>query len=239
MQRCVTVLALLALLPLGALAAEPGGYVESVTPSMWAVRDNNRVLLEEGSEVYEFDIIQTSETGSGIIHFKDDSILEIGSDSEIDLRQVVFSSNRSRLNVGVMQGMARVISGGIIKINPRFMKLTTPRSSIGIRGTTVRIEETPEMETITGEDLEEGHFITVTNNRTFEVGSISGSGGSIQTGGDNSMSTSGMAQMGLPSSGRNEMSMSTPLSAIGSEGGSDGGGGSCRDSNTVEGNRRD
>jgi hypothetical protein len=225
--------ALLVLLQHAAFAAEPGGTVKSVKPGMWAMRDNVTVPLEEGSDVYEFDIIQTNEGGSGEIQFKDDSVLEIGSNSEVDLRQLVFTNNRKRMDVGVLQGVARVVSGGIIKINPKFMKLTTPKSSIGIRGTIVKVEETSEKETVTGESLEEGHFITVTNNRTFQVGSISGEGGSITTRDDNEMTVSGLAQIGMPS----RRATAPPISSA-AGGGGDGRSSNCRDSNTTQGNRK-
>jgi hypothetical protein len=192
------------------------------------------VFLEDGDYVYEFDIIQTDESGSGMIRFNDNSILEIGNSSEVDLRLLIFSSARARLNVGILQGAARFISGGIVKINPRFLKLTTPKSAIGIRGTTLLIEENSDSEAITGEDLEEGHYIIVTNNRTFEICSIRGNGGSVHTDGKDTMTVSGVAQRGItyPSvvAIRNSLRRTT--------GNGEREGGGCRDSgNTVSGHR--
>jgi hypothetical protein len=222
-----------------AASGDPGGVVENAAPGIWVMRDNERIFLEDGDDVYEFDIIQTDGSGSGLIRFNDDSVLEIGNNSEVDLRLLIFSSARARLNVGILQGAARFISGGIVRINPRFLKLTTPKSAIGIRGTTLLVEESAGREVITGEDLAEGHYIIVTNNKTFEVCSITANGGSVYTDEKDTMTVSGPAQRGVsyPSVEAIRNSFRSIGMATGGEGGGDGGGG-CRDSgNTVSGHR--
>ncbi|MDR3355175.1 MAG: FecR family protein [Synergistaceae bacterium] len=237
-------LVMLSLLSASADAAieEPGGIVENAAPGIWALRDNKKVILEDGDSVYEFDILQTDESGSGSIRFNDDSILEMGSSSEVDLRLLIFSSARARLNIGILQGAARFISGGIVKINPRFLKLTTPKSAIGIRGTTLLVEENPDSEVITGEDLDQGHYIIVTNNNTFQVCSITGNGGSVSTDGGDTMTVSGPAQNGVTYQSVIAI-RSSHLASIGRNSGGDrnereGDDGCCRDSsNTVSGHR--
>ncbi|MDR1515066.1 MAG: FecR family protein [Synergistaceae bacterium] len=142
-----------------ALAAEPVGTAGSVRPSFWVVRGGNRVDLVDGGEIYEFDILETDQTGYAIVTFVDQSVLEIAGGSRIDVRSVVFSPDRKRFNVGVMQGAARIITGEIVRRNPKNFKLTTPKSTIGIRGTTLLVEVSASYEKFTVEAIGEGHVV--------------------------------------------------------------------------------
>jgi hypothetical protein len=129
--------------------------------------------------VYEFDIIETDSTGSAVIRFSDDSILEMKNDTRVDLKEVVFSNDRVRFNVGMAHGTARVITGAIVKVNPKAFKMTTPKCSIGIRGTTLYVEASELRELITVEDLGERKAVTVTNFVTRETYSLTKIGDSV------------------------------------------------------------
>ncbi|MDR3354768.1 MAG: FecR family protein [Synergistaceae bacterium] len=142
---------------------ESKGYVETLEGRLVATRDMREVVLEEGSDIYEYDILETDSDGSAVIHFLDDSILEMGSGTRVDVKEVVFTSARKRFNVGLAHGIARVITGAIVKFNPKVFKLTTPKSSIGIRGTTLRVEVMEKYERVTVEDLSEGSAVSCTN----------------------------------------------------------------------------
>ena len=129
------------------LAAESKGKVEESTPGFWAMREDKRVDLSTGDDIYEFDIIMTDATGAGTIRFIDDTVLEVRNSTELDVKEVVFTEERNRFNVGVMEGTARVITGAIVRQNPRGFKVTTPKSTIGIRGTDFETEYSSVTET--------------------------------------------------------------------------------------------
>jgi hypothetical protein len=140
-------------------AAAPAGIAGSVQPGFWAVRDGNRVELGDGSEIHEFDILETDQTGYALVTFADQSVLEISSGSNVDIRSAVFTPDRNRFNVGVVQGAARIVTGEIVRRNPRNFKLTTPQSTIGIRGTTLLVEVRQTYEKFTVEAIGEGHAV--------------------------------------------------------------------------------
>jgi hypothetical protein len=117
------------------------------------------VELGDGSEIYEFDILETDQTGYAMVMFADQSVHEISGSSSVDIRSVVFTADRNRFNVGVMQGAARIITGEIVRRNPKNFKLTTPKSTIGIRGTTLLVEVRPTYEKFTVEAIGEGHAV--------------------------------------------------------------------------------
>jgi hypothetical protein len=104
-------------------------------------------------------MLETDQTGYAIVTFADQSVLEIGGGSNVDIRSVVFTPDRNRFNVGVMQGAARLITGEIVRRNPRNFKLTTPKSTIGIRGTTLLVEVRETYEKFTVEAIGEGHAV--------------------------------------------------------------------------------
>jgi hypothetical protein len=139
------------------------GVVEAFQDSFWATREEKRIDLAVSSDVYEFDILRTDASGSGTIRFEDDSILEVGNNSEIDVKEVVFSDEQNRFDVGVIQGAARVITGAIVKRNPEGFKVTTPRSTIGIRGTDllVSLDLATGVETVMVNDISESHSVSV------------------------------------------------------------------------------
>ncbi|MDR1943190.1 MAG: FecR domain-containing protein, partial [Synergistaceae bacterium] len=81
----------------------------------------------------------------------------------------VFTNDRKRFNVGVMHGAARIITGVIVKQNPNGFKVTTPKSTIGIRGTIITISVSERVETVTVNELSEGSRVTHNNRETGET----------------------------------------------------------------------
>jgi hypothetical protein len=146
-----------------AFAADAKGRVEAVVPGLFAVREGKSIPIDVDAEIYEFDVLETDATGSGLIRFVDDSTLELQGNSRLDVKEVVFSEERDRFNVGLVHGAARVITGAIVKRNPRAFKVTTPKTTIGVRGTTLYIEVTEEYERVTVEELSEGSSVLLRN----------------------------------------------------------------------------
>jgi hypothetical protein len=162
-----------------ALSAEPVGRADSVQGAFWAVRGGNRVDLTDGGEIFEFDILETDQMGYARVIFADQSVLEIAGGSNIDVRAVVFSSDRNRFNVGVMQGAARVITGEIVRRNPKNFKITTPKSTIGIRGTTLLVEVRQAYEKVTVEAIGEGHAVNYSSRSTRDSWTLTRPGDTV------------------------------------------------------------
>ena len=148
------------------LAAESKGKVEESTPGFWVMREDKRVDLNRGDDIYEFDIVMTDATGAGTIRFVDDTVLEVRNSTELDVKEVVFTEERNRFNVGVMEGTARVITGAIVRQNPRGFKVTTPKSTIGIRGTDFSTGYNSTTETSTLDVTETENSVTYTDRVT-------------------------------------------------------------------------
>ncbi|MDR1020726.1 MAG: FecR family protein, partial [Synergistaceae bacterium] len=156
---CALIVAISALFSGPAVAAEPVGRIESASGELWAMRGDRRVSLAAGSDIYEYDIINTGESGSAQAGFADGSVLQLGGGTSVNVMEAVFSAERNRFNVGITSGLARVITGEIAKINPNGFKITTPRSVIGIRGTTLSFSVSEAHERVTLEDLGQGSVV--------------------------------------------------------------------------------
>jgi len=90
-----------------------------------------------GDYLYRGDVLATSSDSTLGVIFRDDTILSLGSRSEVRIDAFVFEPARENLDflVSVGKGTAQFISGQIAKLRPGNMNVETPLSTIGIRGT--------------------------------------------------------------------------------------------------------
>jgi hypothetical protein len=178
------------------------GKVEESSGGFFAVRDIKRVPLEMSADVFEFDILETDEGGFGRVRFIDDSVIELRGGTSVSVKDVVFTESRNRFNIGVASGVVRVVTGAIVRRNPRGFKVTTPKSTIGIRGTvlTVSVNRDTRVESVSVESMGDGHSVSVSNSATGEEATITGQG-AVNTNASDAISTDGAAHMGGPTSG--------------------------------------
>lgn len=142
MKKLCPVFILLALVLLStvgdAFAAEPAvGKVTELVPRSAAKRDGREVPLTAGAEIYEKDALVTDAGGRIEVTFQDGTLLSVGPQSEVDIREFVMSDAKNEFRSELIKGAARVVTGGLVRRNPGGFKIGTPRSTIGIRGTTV------------------------------------------------------------------------------------------------------
>ncbi|MDR1944265.1 MAG: FecR family protein [Synergistaceae bacterium] len=189
-------------------AAESGGKVDSMKAGFWATRSQGRVDLNTGDDIYEYDILETDSSGTAVVRFADGSVLQIGSDAKINVTEIVFSGDRNRFNVGIMQGAARMITGEIVKRNPNNFKVTTPKSTIGIRGTTLLFEVRTNFEKVTVEEISEGSVVKYTNKDTRESWTMTRPGDTVSVT-VSSPTTPTVPTPGVPAPGAPALGVST------------------------------
>jgi hypothetical protein len=100
--------------------------------------------LNIGDHVYQTDTITTAKNGSVGITFSDSSMMSLGPNSKLALKQYRFDATT---HVGVFdsvlsQGTLAAKSGQIVKQTPEAMHISTPTALLGVRGTefVVRVE---------------------------------------------------------------------------------------------------
>lgn len=114
-------------------------------------------------EVIPRDVIMTGTRSNVEIIFKDKSVFSQGADSSTSLDEFVYSDDpsASKMLLKMGAGTFRYVTGKIVKQNPDAFALQTPTTTIGIRGTEVFAESTPEQEEVGVLDMTPGHAVDV------------------------------------------------------------------------------
>lgn len=97
-----------------------------------------RRLLVEGGAIFPGDMVETSASARGVLAFRDDSRLTLGSSTRFKVDNFVFDAKNpteGRFLVSLLRGSMRALTGLIGRANNRNVGFTTATATIGIRGT--------------------------------------------------------------------------------------------------------
>ena len=123
------------------------GSVEVVDGEAWATRtDGTRVALEEGSNIFMGDVLETASGGGLLIAFVDETTFSLSERARMVIDELVYdpASSVNTASFSLVQGLFVMVSGDVAKTGE--MVIETPVSTIGIRGTSVVIEAAAEGE---------------------------------------------------------------------------------------------
>jgi hypothetical protein len=108
-------------------------------------RGGREVFARRGMRVFKKDTIRATSDASGAVVFRDETSLRFGPDTTVSLDDFEYTPEQKNflLHSGVAKGVAVVVTGAIAKSAPETMAFTTPKGTIGIRGTkfTIKVEE--------------------------------------------------------------------------------------------------
>jgi hypothetical protein len=136
------------LLPLsaGALAAD-AGLVKVAQGRVEIERAGVRIKAEVGTAVQENDVVITGADGAAGITFADNSLLSIGPGSTFAINAYRFdtTTHAGEFTGTLTRGRLAAVSGKMVKQAPESMKIRTPSSVMGVRGTefVVQVDEPP------------------------------------------------------------------------------------------------
>ncbi|EFL90016.1 choice-of-anchor C family protein [Ahrensia sp. R2A130] len=130
-----------------AAGAKAIGQVETLTGTATVQRsDGTTETLSLGTQVFPNDVVATADGGSLSITFEDGTIFTLAAGSRMVLNELVYDP-ASDSNSGVfnlVEGSFVFIAGQVAKTGG--MEVITPVATMGIRGTTVRVD----IETVNG-----------------------------------------------------------------------------------------
>jgi hypothetical protein len=128
-----------------AAAADEVGRVKVVKGSVSIERGGGRVPATVGMPVQEGDVVVTGRDGSAGVTFNDDSLLSVGPDSTLAIDRFAFDSttHAGRFDTSLRQGTLSAVSGKIAKQSPDAMKVRTPSTILGVRGTEFVVRAAP------------------------------------------------------------------------------------------------
>lgn len=118
------------------------GRVKVATGAAAIVRGEATLTVTAGIEVFESDVLRTGPDGRLAVMLADESRLSLGPNSELALSRFVYAPQAQQLGLAVRlaRGMCSYVSGLIARLAPESVRLQTPTSVIGVRGTHVLIK---------------------------------------------------------------------------------------------------
>jgi hypothetical protein len=142
MKRLTVLLMLLALAP--AAMATDVGQIKTSKGGVVIVRDGQELPAPAGTPVRQSDRVVTRSDGSAGIAFKDNALLSLGPDSALDISLFSFGARQQpdALEATLHRGTLSAVSGKIVAKSPEAMRIRTPTTILGVRGTEFHVQVT-------------------------------------------------------------------------------------------------
>lgn len=118
------------------------GSIKNVKGAVEISRETGSVTAVKGLSLLENDVIITGKMASVGMIFKDNSVLSIGPDSRVEIKDFTFEPANEKLSfvASILRGTMTYLSGIIARLQPDAVELRTPTATIGIRGTHIAIQ---------------------------------------------------------------------------------------------------
>jgi hypothetical protein len=123
----------------------PVGSIKTIKGTAVIERQHQTLPVRIGEKIFINDSLITGPDGTMGMIFKDDTLLSLGPDTVVTVKDFLFSPAEGKLSLvtKLFKGTVAYLSGIIAKLSPESVRFETPVGNIGIRGTkfAVRIEE--------------------------------------------------------------------------------------------------
>jgi len=120
-----------------AASASDVGQVKSISGTVHIEREGKRLPVRPGTAVRQADTIVTGADGAVGVTFNDNSLLSTGPGSVLVIDHYVFNptTHAGKFDASLKRGSLAVVSGKMVKQSPDAMRVRTPASVMGVRGT--------------------------------------------------------------------------------------------------------
>ena len=123
-----------------AYAAEPAviGKVKILNGQVSVARGSSKLPLKVGDAIYEHDLFETGADGSVGVTFTDNTSFSIGPNTKVAIDTYFFDPKNLKGNMSaqIKKGTMMVRTGELTRQQPGSVKIKTPRTVLGVRGTT-------------------------------------------------------------------------------------------------------
>jgi len=133
-----SMIALVALaLAAGAAYANDVGEIKTVKGAAHVEREGKKVPVVAGMQLRQADTIVTGADGAVGITFLDNSLFSAGPNSVLVINRYRFdtTTHAGEFDASLNKGSLAVVSGKMVKQSPESMRIRTPASIMGVRGT--------------------------------------------------------------------------------------------------------
>ncbi|MEG3619731.1 hypothetical protein V5T82_14795 [Magnetovibrio sp. PR-2] len=132
------------------------GSVNDITGTVNATRvDGTQVTLGQGDPIFQGDVIETADASNVGIVFADDTLFSLEAGGRMVMDEMVYDPDTQTgvFETTVVKGVFSFVSGQSAKVDPDAMVINTPKTTIGIRGTSGIGKTGVEEETADAEGL--------------------------------------------------------------------------------------
>ncbi|MDX2218115.1 MAG: FecR domain-containing protein [Burkholderiales bacterium] len=135
--KLLLVVLLASSLAAGIAEASAVGEIKILKGSASVERQGQRLPASVGMKLQQSDVVVTGQDGAVGITFADNSLMSTGPNSTLSIDNFRFDSTThvGEFNSTVKRGTVAVVSGKMVKQSPESMKIRTPSSIMGVRGT--------------------------------------------------------------------------------------------------------
>ena len=128
----------------GMASATEIGKIKTLKGEVLLIQGNTNSQAKLGDVLHQADVVETGDNASVGITFIDNSRFAVGPNTRIELRQFRFNptTHDGEFVTDMPRGTLTVISGDIAKQSPEAMKVKTPTTILGFRGTKTAIKVT-------------------------------------------------------------------------------------------------
>ena len=117
--------------------ADDAGQIKTASGTVYLERDGKRLPAQVGMPVRQSDTLVTGADGAAGVTFTDNSLLSVGPNSVLAIDGYAFdtTTHAGKFDASLRKGTLAVISGKMVKQSPDAMRVRTPSSIMGVRGT--------------------------------------------------------------------------------------------------------
>lgn len=141
------VFAIASILISGLAIGNEAGQIKVAKGSAFVQRAGQQLAATAGMKVQTADMLVTGADGSIGVTFLDNSLVSTGPNSVFAIDKYVFDSttHAGTFDGSLKKGTLAAVSGKMVKQAPESMRVHTPASIMGVRGTefVVKVEEPP------------------------------------------------------------------------------------------------
>jgi hypothetical protein len=124
--------------------AQDVGQIKTARGQVFVERDGQRIAAKQGMAVRGSDRLVTGADGALGVTFLDDTRISAGPSTVVEIERYRFNSTThdGQFDASLKKGSLAVVSGKMVKQTPGSLRVRTPSSIMGVRGTefVVRVE---------------------------------------------------------------------------------------------------
>ncbi len=126
------------------MAAEDAGQIKVVNGTVTLERDGKSMPAVIGARVMQSDTLKTGAGSSVGVTLLDNTLLSAGPNSTLVIERFAFNSttHQGQLDAGLKRGTLSMVSGKLAKQSPDAVRVITPTSVLGARGTEFHVQVT-------------------------------------------------------------------------------------------------